>query len=253
METPQQLDDLPHLFRLPAETRLHIYSYLISNEGLYIDLCATRRAHGDSYIGRSRSIMSNLLQQTVNLHTLVRTNGLHLLLVCRQSRFEILPLLAETTVRFHCGRCFAEFLENFCNGLKMGIKWMKRVHINLDLTTSIEQPRIYAMTLPLAKARARDTMMSAKRTAWVFYGRMDLLEKERWKYEPIVEKKEVDEEDENEGLDPSIQAVNANLQNVQLPGTGAVGGPFAAPPHIQNSWVGPEVPHMWLITGEFDC
>ena len=134
----------------------------------------------------------------------------------------------------------------------MGIKWMKRVHINLDLTTSIEQPTIVAMTLPLAKARARDTMMSAKRIAWVFYGRMDLLEKERWKYEPIVEKKEVEEEDVDEELDPSMHPVNLNPQNVQLAGTGAIGGPFAAPPHM-NPWVEPEVPHKWLITGEFDC
>ena len=87
----------------------------------------------------------------------------------------------------------------------------------------------------------------------MFYGRMDLLEKERWKYEPIAQKKEVNEEDENEALDPSMQLVNANLPNMQLAGTGAAGGPFAVPPPMQNSWVESEVPQKWLITGEFDC
>lgn len=122
MNTLRSHEAASQLLCLPAETRLLIYSFLIPRQGLYIDLCDASRPQGADFITRKRSVISNILQQTFTFIELERTNGLHLLLVCKRTRFEILPMLAKTTVRFHCSKCFDDLLRHFSYGLGVGVK-----------------------------------------------------------------------------------------------------------------------------------
>lgn len=65
--------------RLPAEVKLLIYSYLIPTERFYIDLCSPIRPEQSNFTIRKRSVISSILAQALNLETITRTNGLHML------------------------------------------------------------------------------------------------------------------------------------------------------------------------------
>ncbi|EXJ85842.1 hypothetical protein A1O1_06211 [Capronia coronata CBS 617.96] len=195
--------------RLPAETRLHIYSYLIPEDRIEIDLCTSRRSElehhpadarttsvSSSSSGRSpprsstiptpkRSIISGLVAQVIQLETITRTNGLHLLLVCRRTRDEVRSLLSTLPVRFHCPKCFEELLRNLSFGLGVGVKWMRHVEIVVNCGSGLFGPPFRPLTDSLAKFMVTETLQAARRTGWLYYGRLDLAGREEWKYEPL--------------------------------------------------------------------
>ena len=151
-------------------------------------------------------------------------------LVSRRTKAEILPLLARTTIRFHCSKCFDELLKNLSHGLGVGVKWMKHIEIILDLTQQMS--RWQTLTIEVGKTMARETMAIARKTGYLYWGRLDLNERERWRFEPIVE--EVKEEVEEEGL--------GQQQTVS---------PWFPVPNPPQRRV-PQVPERWLISGWFD-
>lgn len=109
----------------------------------------------------------------------------HLQLVSQRIHSEIFPLLSALTTRFHCHKCFDELLPQISHGLGVGIQWMRHVEIILDLETQMKYGQI--LTMELARAMARETMGLAQKRAWLYYGRLDLGGRERWRYEPLVE------------------------------------------------------------------
>jgi hypothetical protein len=195
---------LPHeqasaFLQLPLETRLHIYSYILPRQTLYIDLCTVRRPaehhvpnirrHG----GRSKpSPISSLVSQVLELENITRLNGLHLLAVSRRTHFEVIPLLSTLTVRFHCPKCFQDLLANQSHGLGVGVaSWMQHVEIRYDCGNGLLVPGSHngasfnrGSTPSLARFMVTEAMQAVQRTAWLYYGRLDLMGREKWKFKP---------------------------------------------------------------------
>lgn len=171
--------------RLPVETRLHLYSYLIPKKVLDIDLCR-RRDEPHNLPRRKRSVISSLVAQTLELETISRSNGLHLLLVSSRTRDEVLPLLSRLTVRFHCPRCFDEWLRSVSYGLGVGVKWMKHVEIVFDCVSGLRDSHTHRWTTTdLARFMVTEAMQAAQHSVWLYYGRLDLTGQEKWKFAPV--------------------------------------------------------------------
>lgn len=164
------------------------------------------------------------------------TTNVHLQLVCKRTRSEILPILAKSTVRFHCSKCFDELLRNLSHGLGVGVTWMKHVEIVLDLTNQLSS--WHRLTMELGKTSARETMSLARKTAWLWYGRLDLMGKERWTYEPMNEKDDVQGEMQPAGAQPQAHFTGANHPH----------HPHATAPQMHPL----RIPEKWLISGWFD-
>ena len=256
------------LFRLPAEVRFNVYHYLIPDNILHIDLCSSFAQSGSSagsYIPGNPSPISQLLAQTLALNEITRINGLHLLLVCRRTRAEALSLLSKTTVRFHCPDCFKSFLPNVARGLGVGVEWMKRLEIVLDMSLAPHElgygrgrrPGMHSipgyrqrredMTTSLGKTMAREAMQSCQKIGWYWYGRLDLREQEKWGFEPMKEEKSDD--------DVVFETLGPITGNAVL---GFGGGPplnLGLGPTLHNASNGVRVeepPKKWLITARFD-
>jgi len=240
---------------LPAEIRLHIYDYLIPSAKLEIDLCNHRRPQQAEFTVRRRSVISSLLSQVLALDTITRTNGLHLLKVCTRTRGEVLPLLAKTTVRFHCCKCFEELLRNLSYGLGVGVKWMKHVEILLDFDTCLLAGQ--SLTTVFAQTYTRETMQLAQKTAWLYFGRLDLAEKERWKVEPFEEVEAADQPlppPTTTMITPATGAANHGAGGTPTPAP-ALGWPahvtFSHFQRVRTSRNGGPA-RKWLISGWFD-
>lgn len=193
---------LPHeqasaFLQLPIETRLHIYSYILPRQTLYIDLCTFRRP-AEHHVPNIRrrggsskpSPISSLVSQVLELENITRLNGLHLLTVSRRTHGEVIPLLSTLTVRFHCPKCFQDFLANQSHGLGVGIaSWMRHVEIRYDCGNGLFIPGSHnpanfnrGGTPSLARFMATEAMQTVQRTAWLYYGRLDLMGREKWKF-----------------------------------------------------------------------
>jgi hypothetical protein len=120
-------------------------------------------------------------------------------------------MLSRMTSRFHCHKCFEKLLPQISHGLGIGLEWMRHVELILDLKGEMTYGQ--QLTIETARAMARETMRICQRKAWAFWGRLDLMEKERWKYEPL----------KGETIDP-----NTMLLHNQMPVT-------IGPPH----WTAP--------------
>ena len=194
---PQQEQESAFLL-LPAETRLHIYSYIIPQQTLDIDLCTIRRptenyVPGTRQTGRGlfgkRSPISNLVSQLLELENITRRNGLHLLGVSRVTHDEVKPLLSALTVRFHCPRCFEDLLANLSHGLGVGVaSWMRHVEIRFYSGNGLfllgaTDPRWYPSTPSLSRFMVTEAVAAVQSTAWLYYGRLDLMGREKWKYQ----------------------------------------------------------------------
>ena len=129
---------------------------------------------------------------------------------------------------------------------------MKHVEIVLDLNQMMARGQ--TLTLEVGRAMARETMGIARKTGWLFYGRLDLSGREQWKYEVLREESQV-----GEGVEGDDQGA---VQQQQL-----LMGPPPFPPsqhgpplhHPANTWqqvantnqVRPP-PSKWLISARFD-
>ena len=164
-------------------------------------------------------------------------------LVSRRTNAEILPLLARTTVRFHCSKCFDELLRNFSHGLGVGVMWMKHIEILLDLTQVMTRGQ--TLTLEVGKTSAREVMVLAKKNAWLYYGRLDLSGRERWKYEPLRESKTEEGSDGGENFPAMPPPQQLYMGAPPFPSTNV--GHFL-PPAPQNR---AEPPSKWLISAWF--
>lgn len=109
-------DEQPSAFlRLPVEIRLLIYSYLFPEDVLRVDLCTPPRSGAKQLRCSPRPDASILVKRLYARVRLIRHDGVQMLLVCRRTRNEVLSLLSDLTVRFHCDQCFEGFLSNiFC-------------------------------------------------------------------------------------------------------------------------------------------
>lgn len=170
---------------LPPESRLQVYSYLIPKKTLEVDLCTPRRPTDGPL--RRRGVISSLVNQVLALDMITRSNGLHLLLVSRRTRAEVLPLLSRLVVRFHCPRCFDELLRNLSYGLGVGVRWMKHVEIEFNCAAEVVGPPYRRVTASLARFMVTETMYAAQRTACLYYGRLDLMRRDKWEFEPLTE------------------------------------------------------------------
>jgi hypothetical protein len=188
----------PGLLGVPVETRLHIYSYLIPSR-LDINLCdlnypdprPAELLPPPSKNQKQGPPTSTLVSQNLTVEFIARANGLNLLCVCATTAFEISAILSKTTVRFHCPKCFDQWLSTVSYGLGVGISWLKRVEIQYDVET---QPRIFGpdlnvMTPPLSKFMVIEMLKQCQQTAYAYFGRLDLMDppRERWEYEPLQE------------------------------------------------------------------
>ncbi|KEF62578.1 uncharacterized protein A1O9_00551 [Exophiala aquamarina CBS 119918] len=183
--------------QLPTETRLHIYSYILPRKTLDIDLCTIQRPTQNYFpsIRRHRasigklSPISSLVSQVLELENITRRNGLHLLSVSRRTRDELRPLLSALLVRFHCPKCFEDLLANLSHGLGVGVaSWMRHVEIRFDCGNGLFVPGTrhaphYSRggTPSLARFMASEAMQAVQRSAWLYYGRLDLMGREKWK------------------------------------------------------------------------
>lgn len=190
-------EEVSALLELPFETRLHIYSHIIPDKVLEVDLCTIRRPVVDQISsirrsGRSSgpSPISSLVTKILELENITRLNGLHLLSVCQRTRAEVLPLFSALTVRFHCTKCFEDLLANLSHGLGVGVaSWMQHVEIHFDCGNGLVLPGTNLVarvtrgnTSSLARFMTNEAMQSVQRTAWLYYGRLDLMGRETWKF-----------------------------------------------------------------------
>lgn len=123
---------------------------------------------------------------------------------------------------------------------------MRHVEIILDLDTQLRHGQV--LTMELAKAMARETMGLAQKRAWLYYGRLDMRQREKWRYEPLDEKERSQvtvggsEDDRSHAVLNSVVGPlhvswplhNANAMNL----------------HAMSN--GTPVPAQWLISGWFD-
>jgi hypothetical protein len=186
-------------------------------------------------------------------------------------------MLSRMTTCFHCDKCFEKLLPQISHGLGIGLEWMRHVELILELKNEMTYGQ--QLTIETARAMARETMRVCQRKAWAFWGRLDLMEKERWKYEPVKE----DTIGANAmlpqnqlqltigpphwtapGTFPPLQShglqhpLQTQLPNPQLQTTGPNIPPAIFPlpalmngMHLANSGHAP-VPTRWLISGSFD-
>ncbi|KIW11126.1 hypothetical protein PV08_10426 [Exophiala spinifera] len=217
-----QLQTSPFL-NLPAETRLNIYKYLIPDDGLEVCICdeaATQPAGAPfassmtSMAGASRT-MTSYLSRFFAREALIRDNGLNLLLVCTHTKAEILPLLNSLTLRFHCLKCLNELFSNISHGLGVGINWIKHIEIVVsqrrnydDIMTHFLPARydsghdddVYEgggdgggarrritpeLIRVVARERAWEIMADAQRVIWLYCGRLNLSNREKWTCEQV--------------------------------------------------------------------
>ena len=191
---------IPHeqgsaFLRLPVETRLQIYSYLLPRDRIDINLCDLNYKPPPKELlpfkKVKRSPISTMVSQNLTIETITRANGLHLLLVSKLTANELTALLAKTAVRFHCPKCFEQWLRNVSYGLGVGIKWLKQVEIlfDVEMEPRIFGPDLQRMTPALSKFMIREMMKQCQHTAYAYYGRLDLMDppREKWKFEPFVE------------------------------------------------------------------
>ncbi|ETI29442.1 hypothetical protein G647_01895 [Cladophialophora carrionii CBS 160.54] len=178
--------------RIPAEIRLHIYSFLLPKHRLDINLCDPDDTHPPRDMlpskNKKASPISAMVSLNLAIEAITRSNGLHLLLVSTRTAAEYAGLLAKMAVRFHCPKCFDEWLRNVSYGLGVGIKWLKRVEILFDSEMGPRHvgPDLQGMTPALSKFMANEMMKQCQHTVYAYYGRLDLMEppREVWKYEP---------------------------------------------------------------------
>lgn len=180
-------DEQPSAFlRLPVETRLMIYSYLIPKDVLVVDICTPPRSAAQQFGSFPGPDASILVAQLFARESLIRHNGLQMLLVCRRTQDEVLPLLSNLTVRFHCTKCFEEFLSNMSHGLGVGVKWMRHLQVQYRCEDSdVPGPAAWVLTPDLSKFMVSEAMATLQRTAHIYYGRLDLTGREKWKYESV--------------------------------------------------------------------
>ncbi|KAK4938684.1 hypothetical protein LTR10_020952 [Elasticomyces elasticus] len=231
------------LLRLPAETRLQIYRHLIPKDVLDVDICSPRRSAAQQFGSLPRPGASILVAQLFAWESLIRDNGLQMLLVCRRTRDEVLPFLSKLTVRFHCTKCFEQLLSNMSHGLGVGVKWMKHVEIRYQCEDSGTVLRSVggSLTPQLSKFMVSEAMFALQRTAWLYYGRLDLLERDKWKFEPVPTNQK-----STSTTPDQITAAN----HVMLPAPGSL------PPVFGHTFVpAPPLRHvnkLWVISGWFD-
>ena len=122
---------------------------------------------------------------------------------------------------------------------------MKHIEILLDLTQVMTRGQ--TLTLEVGRTSAREVMALATKNAWLYYGRLDLSGREKWKYEPMPEKKtdEASESDEaaGGGMVPQQQ------QYMGAPPLPSANVGHSLHPQPQNR-AGP--PSKWLISAWFD-
>ena len=179
---------------LPAETRLQIYNYLLPRSRLDINLCDLEDSQTTSLElpstkpkDRKCSPISTMVSQNLAIETIIRANGLQLLPVSTHTAAEVTALLSEVPVRFHCPKCFDQWLRNMSYGFGVGIKWLKRVDIIFEVET---EPRIFGpslqnMTPALSKFMVHEMTKQCQRTAYAYFGRLDVTDppREKWEYE----------------------------------------------------------------------
>ncbi|EXJ59716.1 hypothetical protein A1O7_03862 [Cladophialophora yegresii CBS 114405] len=227
--------------RIPAEIRLHIYGYLLPKHRLDINLCDPDDSHPpsrDILPGKNKkaSPISAMVSLNLAIEAITRSNGLHLLLVSPRTATEYASLLAKLAVRFHCPKCFDEWLRNVSYGLGVGIKWLKRVEILFDSEMGARPVRsrgLQGMTPALSKFMANEMMKQCQHTVYAYYGRLDLMDppSEVWRYEPYRGENSQDSQDE---------ATNDSAQEMSQSQTQTNGGLHTHPWVINGGFPAPE-------------
>lgn len=102
---------------------------------------------------------------------------------------------------------------------------MKHIEIIVDLQLCLQRSSVTRLTYEVARAHARETMVLAQDSVHIFYGRLDLLGKERWQYEALKE-----EDDSSDAQSDPLSGGVPIITNMQLQ----------------------EPPPRWLVSGWFD-
>lgn len=249
------------LLSLPTEIRLQIYRWIIPSTPEYLDinLCTRQSNHQSVLSFRKHSMISHLLNQVLNLETIIRCNGLHLLMVSKRTRAEVLPLFSDLTVKFHCLRCYEDLLRNLSFGLGVGVLWMKQIEIFVDLHESDHKP-FGPLTMELARTMAREHMQVAQRTTRLYYGTFNTIRNDAWEYQAFTRKKTTNgglhrycsrslsrPEHYQSGLIPHLDGVlNLHSRLVQ-PSLGVLGTTYDLSHGNDPSWPVSE----WVISASF--
>ena len=251
---------------------------------LDVEICDGQASPKGRFAFLSRSVVTDHLARFFSRETLIRENGLHLLLVCTRTRNEVLPFLSNLTVRFHCPCCFKELLNNLSHGLGVGIHWMKHVEITFtcrDPPVPPEQPPLYhgygyghghgrrRMTPDLSRfmatEQAGEAMSEARRIAWLYYGRLDLTEQEKWTCEPIKDNTFTARGiEQRNALAPGTYLLTAGGGTQEgaagADGNGGPSGPYYATRTLGDHLLNPLTGHLttslptykkWLVSGWF--
>lgn len=176
----------PTLLTLPAEIRLRIYSYIIPTPYLPIDLCRRRETPTHPAPSPRHSIALVLFQRTADLKDLVTNqNGLQLLLVCRRIASEVHPILGATTVQFCCAGHFKDVARAFQHGIGEGTRWMTQVEIRVVLRRRWVDGLSRTRLMGLHDDHASALLSECRAVMRQWYGRLDLMGKEKWACERV--------------------------------------------------------------------
>jgi hypothetical protein len=262
---PESPRKKPTLLTLPAEIRLRVYAFLIPTPLFSIDLCTRRRRPSSADDARPggpparKSIASLLLQRTHDYHDLITNqNGLQLLFVCRLFANEVYPLLMGTTVRFCCTKHFVEVVKTFQYGVGEGRRWMRSVQVVCDLgeesrrqtngwgSQEVERPRT------VVAGRLKE----CRRMVLGWYGRLDLMGRERWWVEPVRTENGDGGEEEVDGKSLGENTGGADAGRARLQSQQKPAGSVFMKPDGTLGWVkgreDTDNVDKWIISGQFD-
>ncbi|KIW43576.1 uncharacterized protein PV06_04666 [Exophiala oligosperma] len=263
------------LLELPAETRLNVYRQLLPDV-IEVSLCeasVARPNKASTCIGKSEA--SYYLSRFFALESLIRNSGLVLLQVCALVKNEILPLLNQLTVRFHCLKCLCEFFANNSYGLGVGISWIKHIEVlaahennNENLTALFPEPfQLFTPHLIRAmdRERAVSVMKQAQSLVRMYFGWPTRSPSEKWSRKLIPYITFPDNPAENGETFPDGWHILGQTEDgsfivrfeypIQLPPVTRYG---SIPPECLM-WPPPrprcalrDFRNKWLITGRFD-
>ncbi|KIW74630.1 hypothetical protein Z517_11400 [Fonsecaea pedrosoi CBS 271.37] len=172
---------------LPAEVRLNIYNLLVSSTML-INLCQPPLLEPDHLPFRKGSPVSEMSLQILALETIIRSHGLHLLVVGDPVRGEVESLLRQRVVRYHCPDCLTRWLRNLSYGLSVRFDWVEKLEIMDETYRDAMSGFSMVEDFYLSRLAARDMMERYQAIVSTYSGRMDLVHPPRtWHFELFIE------------------------------------------------------------------
>lgn len=180
---------------LPAEIRLNIYSHILPTSHLPVSICKSMTTMTSVKASeQNKSTIQGWFKRTIRFSEMIRENGLHLLIVCKRIREEVLSDLESLPVVFHCCECLRIFMSMMSKDTTIGVRWMRLLQVEVHIDAFKDCVRT-KHTIRLIRHEAFKALKKIK-SLYAQYGTSELAGKVKWTIADIRPKWPVD-------IDPS--------------------------------------------------